>query len=221
MKDGYHSLLLAYAAGILDEAQDMIVSAHIGLSRRGRDYVRSYESLGGCMIEDYCEPVAMSESALDHVLACIDKAEEVQQPCPPKPSECDFFEEIAAFMPPPMRAQIQSLCSGQRWSHLMPGIDIFDLPLTCKQSHARLMRVKPSGRTPHHGHKGVEITLVLDGAYADESGEYTRGDLIVADEHFEHKPSACPDRGCTCMIVTTAPVRLTGLAKLLNPFLRK
>ncbi|MCD8563338.1 MAG: cupin domain-containing protein [Alphaproteobacteria bacterium] len=82
------------------------------------------------------------------------------------------------------------------------------------------MKIGPGLKTPEHKHGGLELTLVLGGAVMDSEGIYRRGDLLVADETLTHSPQACPKAGCVCMVVTSAPVKLTGFMSFLNPFLK-
>ena len=45
--------------------------------------------------------------------------------------------------------------------------------------------------------------------------------MSEADSHVDHRPVADEDEDCLCLIVTDAPLRLTGwLGRLLNPFIR-
>jgi putative transcriptional regulator len=71
---------------------------------------------------------------------------------------------------------------------------------------------------PDHGHGGGELTLVLKGAYADETGEYRAGDVQDVDEDVEHTPVADPVAGCVCLIASEKPARFKGwIGKLLQP----
>jgi putative transcriptional regulator len=85
---------------------------------------------------------------------------------------------------------------------------------------ARLLRI-PAGRpVPEHSHGGFELTLVLCGAFEDESGAYHRGDLQEADEEITHQPLALPQEDCICLAITGAPLRFKSLAaRIAQPFL--
>jgi putative transcriptional regulator len=64
------------------------------------------------------------------------------------------------------------------------------------------------------------MTLVLDGAFADENGRYARGDACVTDETVTHRPEAERARDCVCLLVSEGPIRLTGrFMRLLNPLM--
>ncbi|WP_415011575.1 cupin domain-containing protein [Amaricoccus sp.] len=72
-----------------------------------------------------------------------------------------------------------------------------------------------------HGHRGLELTLVLGGAFSDETGLFRAGDLEVADESLGHVPRATDDGPCLCVAATDAPLRLRALVpRLLQPLFR-
>ena len=72
---------------------------------------------------------------------------------------------------------------------------------------------------PDHGHGGSELTLVLDGAYADETGEFRRGDIQDVDDEVEHRPVADKELGCICLIASERPARFKSLVgRLMQPW---
>jgi putative transcriptional regulator len=222
-KDSYHALMLGYASGTLDQAQTLITALHIALSKKAQRLLRDYECLGASFLEKECEPVSLCKSALDNVLAQIEEKTSSTKPTPndtrTRRTVCDTMcvEEIIKYA----IGECQNLdTSSMRWKRAYPGFQILELDLSCKNSSAKFMKVDPAKKTPKHSHTGLEITLILDGSYSDETGHYSKGDLIVTDEHCEHAPKSCPDNGCVCMIVSSSPIRLSGISKLLNPFIR-
>jgi putative transcriptional regulator len=68
---------------------------------------------------------------------------------------------------------------------------------------------------PAHTHRGLELTLVIDGAFHDVRGRFGVGDISVADENLDHRPVAETDRPCIAFSVMEAPIRLTGSLKQL------
>ena len=62
IEETYQALLMEYVAGALDQAQSLIVSAHITMSPRGREIARACECVGGALLEKRCEPVAMKQA---------------------------------------------------------------------------------------------------------------------------------------------------------------
>ena len=85
----------------------------------------------------------------------------------------------------------------------------------------RLMHIEPGRSVVQHSHRGLELTVLLQGAYGDCTGEFGRGDMQVADEEVDHKPVAFGSEDCLCLVVTDAPIRFTGpFGRLLNAFVR-
>ena len=69
---------------------------------------------------------------------------------------------------------------------------------------------------PEHTHKGFELTLLLDGSFSDDKGEYVKGDFIMLDASIKHNPIS--QDGCLCYTVANDALHFTqGINKLLNP----
>jgi putative transcriptional regulator len=82
--------------------------------------------------------------------------------------------------------------------------------------HTNLLHIEPGGSVPEHRHKGFELTLLLDGSFSDEHGQYERGDFIMLDQSCQHHPVS--EAGCLCYTVANDAMHFTtGLNKLLNP----
>ena len=70
----------------------------------------------------------------------------------------------------------------------------------------------PAGRAvPDHGHRGMELTLVLQGAFRRQRGPLRPGDVEIATEDLEHPPVAEAGADCICLAATDAPLRFNGL----------
>jgi putative transcriptional regulator len=213
------ALLLDYAAGSLNEALSLVVSTHLSMSSSSRDFVKHCESIGGHLLLTACEPVGVSSKCLESVLAQLDKRSDEYHD--EYPENGHRYEFDGMYIPSPLSTILSSdACNAKDWHKIVKGIESFDL-LRCDTSHAQLLRMAPAITAPAHSHAGLEVTLILDGAFSDETGEYNVGDLIVEDETTIHAPVSCPRQGCVCLAVTTAPIRLTGwMGRLINPFLR-
>ena len=76
---------------------------------------------------------------------------------------------------------------------------------------ARLLFI-PGGRAvPDHGHGGLEMTLVLQGAFSDHTGYFGPGDVQVVATEIEHTPIAEPGPACVCLAATDMPLRFNAL----------
>ncbi|MFY8274795.1 ChrR family anti-sigma-E factor [Pseudoalteromonas sp. SSDWG2] len=79
-----------------------------------------------------------------------------------------------------------------------------------------LLFIAPGGTIPEHTHTGFELTLLLDGHFSDEHGEYVPGDFIWLDDKHDHTPYT--ENGCLCLAVVNSALHFNkGLSKLLNP----
>lgn len=82
----------------------------------------------------------------------------------------------------------------------------------------RLLRVRPGSAIVRHAHAGAELTCVLEGAFADETGRYGPGDLAEADASVSHRPVAEGPQDCVCLVASQGGVRLGGLfGRLVGP----
>lgn len=82
--------------------------------------------------------------------------------------------------------------------------------------HSHLLYIDKDGEVPAHTHKGYEITLLLEGSFEDELGEYHPGDFIEVDGRTTHQPKT--KSGCLCYTVADDALVFTeGFHKLFNP----
>lgn len=218
MQMHYTCFMQEYVAGTLDEAHSLIFSSHIALSPAAAQLSSTYETLAGTLVERTCEPVPMKDSSLKSVLARLDEEDNF--------ASDGFIQESdhkaeKALLPLPVRKVTGCDVEDLSWSSLFPGMSKHSLDLSCPDSSARLLKAEPGVKSPHHAHGGLEVTLVLDGAFSDETGDYKRGDLVITTEDIDHTPLACPDKGCLCLVVTSAPIKLKGWKSVFNPFLKR
>lgn len=90
------------------------------------------------------------------------------------------------------------------------------IQLNESEVHTSLLQIQPGGGVPQHTHKGFELTLLLDGSFSDEEGEYVEGDFIMRDSSHKHQPVS--EQGCLCYTVANDALHFTqGINKLLNP----
>jgi putative transcriptional regulator len=205
--------LLDYASGSLTEPLALLVATHLALCPLCRRGLAELEAVGGALLEALLpEPVA--DDSLARLLARIDR------PAPPaEPVAGAVPADAELVLPQPLRDYVGSL-DRVAWRHLGP-LSEARLLTGFEKFTTRLLRVTPGTALPRHTHAGSELTLVLQGGFSDVTGHYLRGDVCDADSGVDHRPVADQDEICVCLIVTDAPLRLTGwLGRLLNPFIR-
>lgn len=202
-------LLMAYAAGTLPEAFSLVLATHLSLCDECRARLGEYEALGGQVLER--AEMSMAEGSLEACLARIDGLAPIAR-TQPRPSRGIF--------PAPLAEYIGGGLEAVKWRPLGMGVRQAILP-TSRDATARLLYIPAGQAVPDHGHRGTELTLVLQGAFADSTDRFGRGDLEIADEDLEHTPIAEAGEDCICLAATDAPLRFNALIpRLLQPVFR-
>lgn len=203
-------LLMAYAAGQLPEAFNLVVATHVSLCDDCRARAASFDTVGGALLEE-AEEIAMGEDALSRALARIETLPQATRSAPIMPT---------GIFPGPLSGYVGGDLSAVRWRRVGGGVKQAILP-TGKDASARLLFIPAGKAVPDHGHRGMELTLVLQGAFADANDEFGRGDIEIAGEDLEHTPVALSGQDCICLAATDAPLRFRGLIpRLAQPLLR-
>lgn len=200
------SLLIAYASGQLSHAYSLVVAAHVSMCAQCRAALEAHSAVGGVLLEQEPE-IAMSDASLASLMARLD------DPAP---------EAVPQPKMPPYPAPVVTQLGGRapKWSSLGFGVKQAILSRSAEGS-VRLLSIEGGVAVPDHSHGGLELTLVLQGSFRDESGVFRRGDLEVADETDEHTPVAEPGEPCICLAATDAPLRFQGMIpRLLQPLFR-
>lgn len=204
------ALLMAYSAGQLPEAFSLVAATHISLCDECRARLSAYDAVGGTLIE-HCAPAAMDDASLTATLARLSGA-------PARPRQTD--RPARGLFPAPLRDYAGGDLAAVKWRPVGLGVRQAILP-TAPGSVARLLYIPAGQAVPDHGHRGTELTLVLQGAFRDDSDRFGPGDLEVADQGVEHTPVAEAGVDCICLAATDAPLRFNSLLpRLAQPFLR-
>ena len=199
--------LMAYAAGTLPEAFNLIVASHVSLCDDCRATVESFDALGGALLND-AHQSAVSAASLEATLARLDAA----------PTPEPVARRATGVLPAPLQDYVGGDLEAVRWRSVGMGVKQAVLP-TSSQAKARLLLIPAGASMPDHSHTGTEMTLVLQGAFDDEDGHFARGDVDVANEAVTHTPVACTGQDCICLAVTEAPLRFTSwLPRVLQRF---
>ncbi|MBE0453291.1 MAG: cupin domain-containing protein [Roseovarius sp.] len=204
------ALLMAYSAGSLPEAFSLTVATHISMCDECRARLGAFDALGGALLEK--DEAAMADDSLAVTMARI-RAGGVtarDRPAPP----------VRGVFPAPLRDYVGGDLGAVRWRPIGMGVKQAILP-TAKEATARLLYIPAGAAVPDHGHRGTELTLVLQGAFLDAAARFGPGDIEVAGEDVEHMPVADIGADCICLAATDAPLRFRALMpRLAQPFLR-
>jgi putative transcriptional regulator len=203
------ALLMAYSAGSLPEAFDLVVATHISLCDECRARMHEFDAVGGAVMEEAGE-IAMGADSLQATLAMI--AGKRPEPRP--------AVRRAGLFPKPLQEYVGGDLEAVKWRRVGGGVS--DAILRTKgDATVRLLRIPGGVAVPDHGHRGTELTLVLQGAFRDDTDHFGAGDIEVADDALVHKPVAVLGEDCICLAATDAPLRFNALIpRLAQPFLR-
>ena len=203
------SLLMAYSAGQLPEAFNLVVATHLSMCDDCRVALGAFDAVGGALVERGDE-AAISDAALDATLAMIAAQKPVADKAAPK---------IGIF-PAPLAEYVGGDLDAVKWWSLGMGVRQAILP-TAKGASVRLLHIPAGQAMPDHGHRGMELTLVLQGAFSDGVGRYNRGDVDAETEATQHTPIAEEGLPCICLSATDAPLRFTGfIPRMLQPLFK-
>lgn len=192
------SLLMAHAAGTLSDAFDLVVATHVSVCDECRAEIGAFETLGGSLLES-ATPVPPMAGSLAAVLE-----RPVADPPPIPPAD-----PVSVF-PAPLRRVARGDLSTIRWRRLGGGVSQAVLAKSGTSS-VRLLRIAAGVAVPDHGHKGSELTMVLAGAFEDETDRFGAGDVEIADPTLVHQPVAALGEDCICLAATDAPLRFRSL----------
>jgi len=200
------AMLAAYAAGTLPHAFSVVVATHVSMCDQCRAALEAHQAVGGALIEE-SDRVAVADTMKSDLFAQLDA------PFRPTPT----YERHGIY-PGPVVEALKG--KAPRWKKLGAGV-CQDILSHDANGSIRLLYIPPGQAVPDHGHNGLELTLVLQGSFTDETGRFGIGDVEVADETLEHTPIADQGAPCICLAATDAPLRFRAMIpRLLQPIFR-
>jgi putative transcriptional regulator len=206
-------LLVEYVSGSLSVAPCISVTTHLQYCKQCSDSVESLGEIGGELLTTV-EAVPVSDELFDRVIASLDSLVE-EEPSDEPQRQCS--DTISAELPEFVQ---RLLPDGELdWRRLSPSLKVAPISVGEEVYELALHRIDAGGKAPEHDHLGKEITVVLTGSFSDEDGVYQPGDFLVREAGDTHRPFAARNQECICLSVLEAPIRLTGIKRVLNPFL--
>jgi len=204
------ALLIGYSAGQLPEAFNLLVATHVSMCDECRARLAAFDAVGGALLDD----LAQARIAPDSLSATMARIRGQA------PSPRTAPVRARGLFPDPLRAYVGGDLDAVKWRAVGGGVRQAILP-TARDASARLLHIPAGVAVPDHGHRGTELTLVLQGAFRDETDRFGPGDVEIATQDLEHTPVAEPGVDCICLAATDAPLRFSGLLpRLLQPFVR-
>jgi putative transcriptional regulator len=202
-------LMMAYSAGQLPEAFSLVVATHVSICDECRARLASFDAVGGALVA-LSEGAPMREGSLEAVMARLDSL-------PPVPKA---VARKRGVLPAPLQDYVGGDLDAVKWRPVGMGVRQAILP-TEKDATVRLLHIPAGAPLPDHGHRGLEMTMVLKGAFRDEIDRFGPGDIEIADHDLEHTPVAEPGEDCICLVATDAPLKFSGFVpRIAQRFLR-
>lgn len=194
-------LIAQYVAGSLPEPARVLVESHLEMRPESMSFVSDLEGLAGAALE-LAEPAAVTsrDRSLEAIFASA------------PPSMPDVFtlpSRSDSGFPKALREYVGTDRKTVPWKTLLPGLKEHVI-FRRNGAEATLLWARAGRALPNHTHEGLELTLVLEGAFHDHRGRFVPGDISVADESLDHRPVADDDAPCLCLSVLFAPLKYTG-----------
>ena len=212
------ALLTDYTVGSLSVAPAVSVTTHLKYCQQCRDSVGSLKQLGGALLCD-AEPTPISDDLLSQTLDRLD-VDEIELALAEGASEVQEFDLSDELKGIPEYLNQFLPRNGLNWRKLSSSVTVAPISVGETRYELALHKICAGGQTPVHDHNGVEYTVVLKGSFSDEDGMYNEGDFLTREPGDIHRPFATQHEDCICLSVLEAPIRLKGLGRVLNPFMR-
>lgn len=214
--------LTDYAAGSLPLAHSLCVSTHVEYCQECQQQIRKLEMLGSHLFDQASTQSRQITPLKDRFFKQLEEHTIEESDVEKHAQEPNSNHWSDYNIPSSLRQFITKSYDDLTWLRLSPSFKIATLYNEDGGAQISLTRVKAGAHMPTHTHTGNEITLVLEGAFSDESGVYRQGDFINRDASHKHKPIVTKDAECICLTVLDAPIEFTGwFARLLNPIIRR
>jgi len=202
-------ILMGYSAGTLPEAFNLMVATHLSLCDTCRAQAEGFDAVGGTLLDD--DAAEVSASCLQDTLALIASG---------APQDRVAQRAGDPVLPAPLMDYVGGGVDSINWKPVGMGVKQAILK-TSNEATARLLFIPAGAAMPDHGHKGTEMTMVLQGAFQDDQEYFGRGDVEIADEDLHHTPVADIHEDCICLAVSDAPLSFKSIVpKIMQPFLR-
>ena len=220
------NLLIEYSSGSLAWALSLSVCAHIQLCPQCRQKTTNLNKVGGALLNisatESCAPNTFdnlmqrihqeSNSSITIKIPTTSvRGSEIHHTYRNESLLNRLPKIVEKLLPTDGKLKWQRVSSSLKTARLVAGQHEYEVAFQC---------ISSGGKVVEHDHRGLEITLVLQGSFSDDQGIYSEGDFLVRNIGEVHRPTAAQNQDCLCLSVVAAPVHVTGfLGRLINPFL--
>ena len=206
-------LLMAYEAGSLAEGWSLAVATHLAFCAECRARAHTASAVGGAML-DRLEASPVATTSFDEVMAMIDAPQDRPEAATPSSGRG------GGAVPAPLRHYVGTDLDAITWKRIGTAGHQALIPTGDHETSVRLLRIPAGSPVPEHGHRGLELTVVLRGTLVDGEQRFGVGEIEEADADLEHTPCAGDGEECICLAVTDAPLKFRSIVvRLAQPFL--
>lgn len=212
-------MLNLFVQGELSTGNSVIVSAHMQLCRSCGEKAKELQAFA---VSSWVDPSISSqaetrvETPYSDLVANIVKAPQLKSE--PADELLDVEIEVLNQSISLPKVLAKAAAQGLKWQKSPGGISEANLYLD-DETQCEFIYMAPGCQAPEHTHIGSETTLILQGSFHDDLGEYKVADFLVRDREHQHQPTT--EEGCLCFAVLDSPLQFTkGFARLLNPYNR-
>ena len=196
----------AFTAGTLMESISLVVASHLSLCRVCQARHNQLEYIGGMHLLQ-APTATTSVDFLQKTLLRLGKQEIASSKV-----HASVNLQVNDTLPTPLHEFIPTELESLEWNSLAPGIKAHPLTgLNTGNGTLSILKISPGMSIPDHSHQGTELTLVLQGSFSDEIGQFGVGDIADLDDSTQHQPIADTREACICLIATDASLKFTGL----------
>lgn len=210
--------LASYASGSADEQTETLIAAHLTYCPVCRNAVAEHEEIAGAIFETAHQAPASLNRGIEAILKTSDQDAPLSSTETPQGT----LNEIAP------RSLVRYVydktgvtnIDDLNWTFYGPGIRRAIIIGNREAALVRLIKAEPGAKFPDHDHGSEELTLVLTGAYRDQTGRFATGDVQCAPAELSHRPIVENDGVCFAFVVSEKPAIPKNItAKLAQRFI--
>ena len=196
---------MAYSAGQLSEAFNLVVATHISMCDECRATMSSFDALGGALLED---ETLNGEAApdLQATMALIKSNTPMERTPPPsRPTETPF----------PLVAYVGDNLDDVKWKSVGDGGQAGNFKNICRGHCATAVYSGWRCCTLIMVTRGPNLHWFCVGRIPIKWIIFKRGDVEIAGEDLHHTPVADVHSDCICLAVTDSPLKFSGVLRAL------
>lgn len=197
--------LVAYASGAVDEQTSVLIATHLTYCPECREEIARHEEIGGALLDVLgAGDAGDAPDEAPNITASDSNMVSHDEDAPlPKGS-------LADIAPTPLLKYVYDLTGKTdleqlTWTFYGVGIDRAVLVDGPEGPLVRLLKARPGAKFPHHRHLSEELTVVIQGAYKDNTGRYDVGDVQCVPMEVAHQPIVEEGDVCIALVVSERP----------------